>query len=114
MNREEITAFLASLKKLRDGLDDFNCQLAGIDGAGVLEADKTAPPADLPEERKVIIFGDLSKRPQHECITLLLPYDLLPLIKVKNQLKNFALYQRFARFAAAHFSCGERTILKDS
>jgi len=103
MNREEITAFLASLKKLRDGLDDFNYQLAGIDGAGVLEADKTAPPADLPEERKVIIFGDLSKRPQHECITLLLPYDLLPLIKVKNQLKNFALYQRFARFAAAPF-----------
>ena len=100
---------MASLKKLRDGLDDFNCQLAGIDGAGVLEADKTAPPADLPEERKVIIFGDLSRRPQ-----LLLPYDLLPLIKVKNQLKNFALYQCFARFAAAHFSCGERTILKDS
>jgi hypothetical protein len=30
MNREEITAFLASLKKLRDGLDDFNCQLAAI------------------------------------------------------------------------------------
>ena len=61
------------------------------------------PPADLPEERKVIIFGDLSKRPQHECITLLLPYDLLPLIKVKNQLKNFALYQRFARFRSAFF-----------
>ena len=34
MNREEIAAFLASLKKLRDGLDDFNCQLASIDGAG--------------------------------------------------------------------------------
>jgi hypothetical protein len=34
MNREEIAAFLASLKKLRDGLDDFNGQLAGIDGAG--------------------------------------------------------------------------------
>jgi hypothetical protein len=34
MSREEITAFLASLKKLRDGLDDFNCQLASIDGAG--------------------------------------------------------------------------------
>jgi hypothetical protein len=33
-NREEIAAFLASLKKLRDGLDDFNCQLASIDGAG--------------------------------------------------------------------------------
>jgi hypothetical protein len=32
MSREEITAFLASLKKLRDGLDDFNCQLAAIDG----------------------------------------------------------------------------------
>ncbi len=35
MNREEIAAFLASLKKLRDGLDDFNCQLAAIDGAGM-------------------------------------------------------------------------------
>jgi hypothetical protein len=34
MNREEIAAFLESLKKLRDGLDDFNCQLAAIDGAG--------------------------------------------------------------------------------
>jgi hypothetical protein len=32
MSREEITAFLGSLKKLRDGLDDFNCQLAAIDG----------------------------------------------------------------------------------
>jgi hypothetical protein len=32
MSREEIAAFLASLKKLRDGLDDFNCQLAAIDG----------------------------------------------------------------------------------
>jgi hypothetical protein len=32
MNREEIAAFLASLKKLRDGLDEFNHQLAGIDG----------------------------------------------------------------------------------
>ena len=28
MSREEISAFLASLKKLRDGLDDFNCQVA--------------------------------------------------------------------------------------
>jgi hypothetical protein len=28
VSREEIAAFLASLKKLRDGLDDFNCQLA--------------------------------------------------------------------------------------
>jgi hypothetical protein len=35
MNREEIAAFLASLKKLRDGLDDFNCNLAAIDGAGM-------------------------------------------------------------------------------
>ena len=35
MSREEIAAFLASLKKLRDGLDDFNCQLAAIDGAGM-------------------------------------------------------------------------------
>jgi hypothetical protein len=35
MNREEIAAFLASLKKLRDDLDDFNCQLAAIDGAAV-------------------------------------------------------------------------------
>jgi hypothetical protein len=35
MNREEIAVFLASLKKLRDGLDDFNCQLAAIDGAGM-------------------------------------------------------------------------------
>jgi hypothetical protein len=26
MSREEIAAFLASLKKLRDSLDDFNCQ----------------------------------------------------------------------------------------
>jgi hypothetical protein len=34
MSREETAAFLASLKKLRDGLDDFNCQLAAIDGAG--------------------------------------------------------------------------------
>jgi hypothetical protein len=33
--REEIAAFLASLKKLRDGLDNFNCQLAAIDGAGM-------------------------------------------------------------------------------
>jgi hypothetical protein len=33
-SREEIAEFLASLKKLRDGLDDFNCQLAAIDGAG--------------------------------------------------------------------------------
>jgi hypothetical protein len=35
MNREEIAAFLASLKKLRAGLDDFNCQVAAIDGAGM-------------------------------------------------------------------------------
>src|ERR1700730_5183150 len=35
VNREEIAAFLASIKKLRDGLDDFNCQLASIDGAGM-------------------------------------------------------------------------------
>ena len=35
MSREEIAAFLAALKKLRDGLDDFNCQLAAIDGAGM-------------------------------------------------------------------------------
>jgi hypothetical protein len=34
MSREEIAAFKASLKKLRDGLDDFNCQLAAFDGAG--------------------------------------------------------------------------------
>jgi hypothetical protein len=34
MSREEIAAFLASLKKLRSGLDDFNHQLAAIDGAG--------------------------------------------------------------------------------
>jgi hypothetical protein len=32
MNREEAAEFLASLRKLRDGLDDFNCQLAAIDG----------------------------------------------------------------------------------
>lgn len=37
MSREEIAAFLASLKKLRDGLDDFNCQVAAIDGAGRLD-----------------------------------------------------------------------------
>jgi hypothetical protein len=35
MSREEIAAFLASLKKLRDGLDDFNFRLAAIDGAGM-------------------------------------------------------------------------------
>jgi hypothetical protein len=35
MSREEIAAFLASLKKLRDGLDDFTCRLAAIDGAGM-------------------------------------------------------------------------------
>ena len=35
MSREEIAAFLASLNKPRDGLDDFNCQLASIDGAGM-------------------------------------------------------------------------------
>jgi hypothetical protein len=35
MNREEIAAFLASLKKFRDGVDDFNCQLTSIDGAGM-------------------------------------------------------------------------------
>jgi hypothetical protein len=35
MSREEIAEFLASLKKLRDGLDDFNCQVAAIDGAGM-------------------------------------------------------------------------------
>jgi hypothetical protein len=33
MSREEIAAFLVALKKLRDGMDDFNCQLAAIDGA---------------------------------------------------------------------------------
>jgi hypothetical protein len=33
MSREEIATFLASLKKLRDGLDDFNCHVAAIDGA---------------------------------------------------------------------------------
>jgi hypothetical protein len=32
MSREEIAAFLASLKKLRGGLDEFNCQLTAIDG----------------------------------------------------------------------------------
>ena len=32
MSREEIAAFLASLKRLRGGLDEFNCQLAAIDG----------------------------------------------------------------------------------
>jgi hypothetical protein len=32
MSREDIAVFLASLKKLRDGLDDFNCQVAAIDG----------------------------------------------------------------------------------
>ena len=35
MSREEIAAFLASLKKLRDGLDAFNGSLADIDGAGM-------------------------------------------------------------------------------
>ena len=35
MSREEIAAFLAALKKLQHGLDDFNCQLAAIDGAGM-------------------------------------------------------------------------------
>jgi hypothetical protein len=34
MSREEIAAFLTTLKRLRDGLDNFNCQLAAIDGAG--------------------------------------------------------------------------------
>jgi hypothetical protein len=35
MSREEIAAFLAALKKLRDGLDAFNGSLADIDGAGM-------------------------------------------------------------------------------
>jgi hypothetical protein len=35
MSREETAAFLASLKKLRDSVDDFHCQLAAIDGAGM-------------------------------------------------------------------------------
>jgi hypothetical protein len=53
MSREEIAAFLASLKKLRDGLDDFNCQLASIDGAGkrlgllCQEISAACPPAAL-------------------------------------------------------------------
>jgi len=34
MDRDALARFLASLRKLRDGLDDFNHQLAGIDGAG--------------------------------------------------------------------------------
>jgi hypothetical protein len=34
-SREEIAAFLASSEKARDGLDDFNCQVAAIDGAGM-------------------------------------------------------------------------------
>ena len=34
VSREEIAAFLAALKKLRDGLDDFNCRLAAIDDSG--------------------------------------------------------------------------------
>jgi hypothetical protein len=33
MNSEEISALMGKLIKLRDGLDDFNCQLASIDGS---------------------------------------------------------------------------------
>jgi hypothetical protein len=36
MNREEAAEFLAALKKLRYGLDNFNCEIASIDGAGAL------------------------------------------------------------------------------
>jgi hypothetical protein len=32
MNSED-SAFMGKLKKLRDGLDDFNCRLASIDGS---------------------------------------------------------------------------------
>ncbi len=32
-SREDIAVFLASLKKLRDGLDNFNYQLAAIDSS---------------------------------------------------------------------------------
>jgi hypothetical protein len=35
MSHEEVAEFLAALKKLRDGLDDFNFRLAAIDGAGM-------------------------------------------------------------------------------
>ena len=33
MGRDALARFLMSLKKLRDGLDDFNCQVAAIDGS---------------------------------------------------------------------------------
>jgi len=35
MNREEIAVFLASLKKLRDGMDSFNCQVSTLNGSGL-------------------------------------------------------------------------------
>jgi hypothetical protein len=35
MNREDIAVFLAALKKLRDGMDSFNCQVVTLNGAGL-------------------------------------------------------------------------------
>ena len=35
MSREEIAEFLAALKKLRDGMDSFNCQVVTLNSAGL-------------------------------------------------------------------------------
>jgi hypothetical protein len=35
MSREEAAEFLASLKKLRDGMDSFNCQVITLNSAGL-------------------------------------------------------------------------------
>jgi hypothetical protein len=35
ISREEIAAFLASLRKLRDGIDSFNCQVVTLNSTGM-------------------------------------------------------------------------------
>ena len=39
MSREEGAEFFAALKKLRDGLDNFNCQVVTLNSAGSAACD---------------------------------------------------------------------------
>jgi hypothetical protein len=67
LSREEIAAFLASLKKLRDGLDDFNCKLAAINGAGMrlgLLGQETAAACPAAEFQQWVDSGHSLKPPE--------------------------------------------------
>jgi hypothetical protein len=85
MSREEIAGFLASLKKLRDGLDDFNCHLAAIDGAGMrlgLLCQETAAACPAAAQTLAQSLASAARRMDH-CFAPLLQY--LPRINKADQ-----------------------------